>query len=849
MEGRSRTGKTYSLSGPISSIFTVAILLFSNHITLSRGDDSYQIADAGTFDGTVWSEKDGGIELIATKEANWRNETTMFTPPFDDRGDLCPIFGTDSFLYRRSVSHPPGESYSYHILDFRECTWSLLRQGYQPQKYLDVDFVPIYGSDKVFFMNTLTAGSGLMFEIYDHSTGETSEVYSTMQIKYPNRTDAVICSIADSAKVLFYGGRGGIYPDTVYLSDTWIFDLATLKWTELHPPVSPPARFYQGIAPVYGTDKVVMFGGLNDTLLDETWVFDISDCIWTLANSSVSPPACDFIEMASVPRTDLVLLFGGWDGSENLDGTWSFDVERMEWEEADTKDSPLARSKYFMTEAPSTDEVLMWGGFGDYDRVHLFHADRYVRDGSYVTDPFHLGSNLTLRSVKWEGFVPEGTSIEFQIRTGSSPEGIDDAGFTGPDDLPLALFSGERAIFNRNLDDDAYVQLRYVLTTSVIFRTPVLFGAYLEFDHFPEIAVLSPDAYTITNGTGMELRWIYWDDDGDDQTDVEVQFGRDLSDFIPEMACSAANVSGTEMTIGEVDLSEGVWYWRMLVKDSSGSWSRPSEPRPILVDRSGPESEILFPTNRATMKDLGTIEGHANDINDGEGIDSVWVGIMRGSDGRYLRDGKWVANRTVMRANGNENWNLSLGGLVLPDGPYSIFSIAMDKAGNWQIDRSECNIFLDRSGPSKARVVIEGGAAETNDTIIDLTLACEDPSLPLSMSFSTDGATWTDWVDFTPTYRIVLPEGEGKKTILFRARDAMGNIGEIASDSIILNTTKGDGGHVQDTNSTDRVDDRLPVVIILVLASIIAVLASITVVVVLLLRSSRKDREGNVKAE
>jgi hypothetical protein len=57
-----------------------------------------------------------------------------------------------------------------------------------------------------------------------------------------------------------------------------------------------------------------------------------------------------------------------------------------------------------------------------------------------------------------------------------------------------------------------------------------------------------------------------------------------------------------------------------------------------------------------------------------------------------------------------------------------------------------------------------------------------------AMSFSNDGASWSDWQPYAPTAIWWLEASDGVKTVYGRFRDAAGNISAVISDTIVLNT-------------------------------------------------------------
>jgi hypothetical protein len=130
----------------------------------------------------------------------------------------------------------------------------------------------------------------------------------------------------------------------VGLAETWVFDAATMEWTEVSPPESPPARRWPQMVYDTRSDRIVLFGGdtaLSGDPLGDTWVFDANTTTWTEMHPAVSPPARAEAATWYDPTADAMFVFGGdadrsagpalpWMvlGGEEL---WSYDLERNTW--------------------------------------------------------------------------------------------------------------------------------------------------------------------------------------------------------------------------------------------------------------------------------------------------------------------------------------------------------------------------------------------------------------------------------------------------------------------------------------------------------------------------------------
>ncbi|MCK5561839.1 MAG: hypothetical protein KAJ51_14665, partial [Thermoplasmata archaeon] len=134
--------------------------------------------------------------------------------------------------------------------------------------------------------------------------------------------------------VLYGGGYNDGFPsyNWYFYDDTWIYDLSDNNWTRKSTNINPGWRAAHSMAAIQGTDKVVLFGGHNwnwTYFKNETWVYDLSDNQWTLLSPENFPSKRHFFAMTSVYGTNKIILFGGY-FPDFLNDTWVFNPSRYE---------------------------------------------------------------------------------------------------------------------------------------------------------------------------------------------------------------------------------------------------------------------------------------------------------------------------------------------------------------------------------------------------------------------------------------------------------------------------------------------------------------------------------------
>ncbi len=185
------------------------------------------------------------------------------------------------------------------------------------------------------------------------------------------RSFHAMATIWGTDKVLLYGGYGGVN-NTKCLNDTWIYDWSDNTWTEKKPTTSSPIRESHAIATIWGTKKVLFFGGDENY---DTWVYDYNSNTWTKKNPINHPTGRGDHAMAPIWGTDKILLFGGMWGDDieyYCDDTWVYDLSDNNWTQKTPDNKPMETAGHAMASIYGTDKVLLNGGWESYDDYCIY---------------------------------------------------------------------------------------------------------------------------------------------------------------------------------------------------------------------------------------------------------------------------------------------------------------------------------------------------------------------------------------------------------------------------------------------------------------------------------------------
>jgi hypothetical protein len=238
------------------------------------------------------------------------------------------------------------------------------------------------------------------------------------------------------------------------------------------------------------------------------------------------------------------------------------------------------------------------------------------------------------------------------------------------------------------------------------------------------------------------------------------------------------NVSAEVLRVSSPPLPDGEeWYFHLRTRDNAGNWAPGTvHLGPYFIDATAPAILNFSLNGGAEFSSCRTARAilRAEDAPGGSGLS----GIRHRSTGDDWSE--W--------ANYTGSFFVDLTG---SDQQWTVEAQVRDAANNTS-PISSASLLLDTVPPVVSQIRINAGEDFTNSTSAVLSISADDPapsSAVESMSFCTDGRTWSPWERFNLTRQFNLTPGDGTKTVSVRMRDRAGNIGPPANDTIVLDTT------------------------------------------------------------
>jgi hypothetical protein len=186
------------------------------------------------------------------------------------------------------------------------------------------------------------------------------------------QSELLVYDRARKVTVLF----GGLDSSYKALGDTWEWD--GIRWTQMHPSTSPPARAQMAMAYDTVRHQVVLFGGFSSVALGDTWTWDGAN--WTRHSTPVAPAARGLASMSFDGARGVAVLFGGQEDSGKIhDDTWEWNGQS--WTRRNPAFSPPARVGASMA-YDGRDTVLFGGSAGGFAKPFGYVYGTWRWDGS-----------------------------------------------------------------------------------------------------------------------------------------------------------------------------------------------------------------------------------------------------------------------------------------------------------------------------------------------------------------------------------------------------------------------------------------------------------------------------------
>jgi hypothetical protein len=687
-----------------------SVLIFNPlNESINAGSAWTQGSDEDFIGGTLinltieGSGNNAELKIESTGSNHWTKRIpASTTAPFPRaQHGLAAVYGTAKFVLQGYHS----SSHDTWVYDMSKNTWMDMDPTSKPTKRSYHEIAPMYGTDKVLLFGGYDGSNNLNDTwIYDLSENNWTKMQPTTSPSA--RYHFTLSSIYGDDKVILFGGSQ--YPGYTF-DDTWVYDLSDKTWTNKLPSTKPSQRWGYSMANIYGTDKVVLFGGSNGW--DETWVYDLNNNTWTKKTPNVKPSMRYKHEMVTIPHSSEVMLFGGAYGSTQFQDTWIYDINngtQGTWTEKILNTKPELRDNHEMASSYYDGRILLFGGyrryFGFLNDTWIFRSSIATKNGSYLSSVYETNPRPDFSTLEWTADIPFNTDLKFQLRSAQSKKNLTKKPFVGPDGNSNSYYISSPATIWSGHDGENWIQFKVDFILNSISTSPVLKNIKISYNCLPELSVLGPmDGSVITNNKPT-FTWQFEDFDSDHQVAFQLIIAKDygFENIIYDTGPQASAEQSWTFTSGTTykNLPDGTWYWKVRVMDEDNCWTEYSQPAMLQVDSQIPNSAVLTPINNRYYNALDKISGVALDPESGSGLNRIEITIMCLGDNLYWNGSGWSSFSTWLIVTGTTNWYYDSSTIPWSNGQiYKIKSRAIDNATNIENSDITTMFSIDQENP------------------------------------------------------------------------------------------------------------------------------------------------------
>jgi N-acetylneuraminic acid mutarotase len=164
-------------------------------------------------------------------------------------------------------------------------------------------------------------------------------------------------------RILMYGGADWQNGYTFY-DELWSYEPESNTWTQLEMHNSPDPRFNTMLVYLPERHQLFLYGGMSSSdRADGTYIFDIETSTWTELHLSNQPSRRSDASIAYDPENDVVVLYSGYlQNNSHTQDTWIYSFTEENWLRQNPENTPLGQYGHYMVYAEETKQLLMYPG-------------------------------------------------------------------------------------------------------------------------------------------------------------------------------------------------------------------------------------------------------------------------------------------------------------------------------------------------------------------------------------------------------------------------------------------------------------------------------------------------------
>jgi len=648
-------------------------------------------------------------------------------------------------------------------------------------------------------------------------------------------------------RIILFGGYDSTWTT---MADTWSYNIVTNTWTNLNPP-SPPLGMYGGglvYSPALGRD--ILVGGYTYTgfvYVTDTWLYDSASNRWSKLTVNGSYAGQTYGILTYDTSTNITLLVRGStpapftcllgnltvenavytsnikDSGSSTDPvhwdtvTWSGDLSNVS---VSVQLASNNDGSSWVFKGPDGTSATYYTCSTGQEIPKQFDGDRYLRYRVYMNSTIPIGAASLDKVEVTYNHKPDGPRLVYPehgsyVNTTTPTFQMSATDFNGDVlklDLELTLNNfNDVTAYDQTISSAGFSAASYPSGAPANFTMPGgvllngktyqwrarafdgwVWGPYSNAMSFTvdATAPVGPDA--VNDGVGADIDFTA----NNAAASASWTEARDFESGVARYWACLGTSAGTADVVALTDagkypnitftvaLQQGTKYFvNVQAENGAGIVSAPVSSDGFVLDTTPPTTPVVDDKTNITndpttltaswtcSEDVSPIVEYMYAIGNSTGAENEWPWTFVGQDTQ-------VRNSNLMLKNGRT---------------YYLSVKARNAAGLWSDVGSSDGISVDTSLPANAVTVsirINGDATYTTSRNVNLSVTPTDQSSKIAqVQFSNDGVVWSNWSSPAVSYDWRMSELDGIKSVYARVTDPLGRIGPAAGDTIMLDST------------------------------------------------------------
>jgi len=257
-----------------------------------------------------------------------------------------------------------------------ETDWTNMNPSDAPAGYLNMAMVYDSDADRMVAYGGWDGTDDFSNETwaYDFESNTWTNLHP---VGHPDATHLLRAAYdSGSRQTILFGGWVGTISGGTYSNETWAYDFSSNTWRNLGPAEHPSGRSRQGMAYDAESARTILFGGhtIENTYDNETWAYDAAQNRWTNMAPAVAPPGRRSPGMTYDSKSDRMILFGGYDSYSDViyNDTWAYDFDANTWTNMTPLDGPSGRWGMGFSYDSAIERCILFGGTADDSRTWAY---------------------------------------------------------------------------------------------------------------------------------------------------------------------------------------------------------------------------------------------------------------------------------------------------------------------------------------------------------------------------------------------------------------------------------------------------------------------------------------------